>query len=73
MFLTTTTTLVFLAKKIGLRRILANPLKNEADFAKNDKYWKWSIYNTIMIGTVGLFATSFFRSEANKMTLFKQY
>ena len=45
---------------MNLRRIIANPLKDEADIAKSDKYWKVAIYNTIMMGTVGFFSMSFY-------------
>jgi hypothetical protein len=65
--------LLFAAKKLKLRQLLANPLKDQEDIVKNDKFWKFAAYNALLMGTLGFTVTSFFRSEANKLLLFKKY
>ena len=72
-FLLSTSLLAFTFKKIGLRRIIANPLKDEAEIAKSDRYWKIAIYNLIMMGTAGTLASSFYASELNKIILYQKY
>ena len=61
-FLLATSFFAFAAKKCNLRRILANPLKNESSMSKNDKYWRFATYNSIIMGTVGLTTALYFRS-----------
>lgn len=65
--------LAFAGKKLNIRRILANPLKDEADIVKNDKYWRMAIYNSIFMGTLGTLSMSFYHSEANKLILYQKY
>lgn len=60
-------------KKINLRRMLANPLRDDAEIVKNDKFWKIVTYHSITMGTAGFLTFSFFRSEAHKIVLFNKY
>jgi hypothetical protein len=72
-FLILTSALAFASKRVNLRRLIANPLKDEAEISKNDKYWRYATLNGIMLGTVGFIGFAFFRSELNKILLFKKY
>lgn len=72
-FLLTTSALAYLGKRFNIRRILANPLKDESEIVKNDKYWKYATYNMIIMGTLSYGIMSFFRSETNKIALYKKY
>ena len=72
-FLITSSLVVLLAKKLKLRRLIANPLRDEADMANNDRYWRIGIYNILLIGTLGFMASAINRNEANKVILFKKY
>lgn len=40
---------------------------------KNDKYWKYATLNCIAVGTVGFTAFAYYRSEINKIVLYKKY
>ena len=72
-FLAVASLVVLAGKKFNLRRMMANPLKDESDILKNDKYWKLAIYNLVMIGTAGSLVTSFFKSEINKVHLYQKH
>jgi len=72
-YLLVSSSLVFLAKKMNLRRLIANPLREESLIAQNDKYWRYAALNGIIMGTVGFAAFAFYRSEANKVILYKKY
>ena len=72
-YLLVSSSLVLLAKKMNLRRLIANPLRDELLIAKNDKYWKYATLNGIIVGTVGFVAFAFYRSEVDKITIFKKY
>lgn len=72
-FLLTASVLIYTAKRFNVRRLIANPLKDQAEIAKNDKYWRFLTYNSLVMGTLGFGAMSFYRSEANKIMLFKKY
>lgn len=65
--------LALLAKKLNIRRLIANPLRDEALIAKNDKYWRYATLNGIIVGTVGFAGFAFYRSEVNKIILYKKY
>ena len=68
-----TSLVAFVAKRFNLRRLLANPLKDESEMVKNDKYWRFATYNTIIVGTVTTAAVAFLGSEANKINLYQKY
>ena len=53
--------------------MLANPLKDEQSIANNDKYWKFALLNGIAVGTLGFLGFSFYRSEINKIIVYKKY
>jgi hypothetical protein len=53
--------------------LIANPLKDESEFAKNDKYWRFASLNSVVMGTFGFLGFSFYRNEVNKVYLFKKY
>jgi hypothetical protein len=72
-YLLISSSLALLAKKFNFRRLIANPLRDESLIAKNDKYWKYATLNGIIVGTVGFTAFAFYRSEANKVLLYKKY
>ena len=65
--------LVFTSKKLKLRKLIANPLKDESEFARNDKYWRFASLNSIVMGTFGFLAFSFHRNQLNKAEMFKKY
>lgn len=73
MFLAITSVLAIGAKKVNLRRLIANPLKDESEITKNDKYWRYAVLNGIMMGTLGFTGFAFYRSELNKIVLFQKY
>jgi hypothetical protein len=65
--------LVLLGRRIGLRKLLANPLKDEATMRNNDKYWKFGTLNLIGVGTFGWAAHGFYRWEIGKLQMFRKY
>jgi len=72
-YLIITSSLALAAKKINLRRLIANPLIEEESIQRNDKYWRFATRNLIGVGTVGFLGFSFYRLEINKILMFKKY
>jgi hypothetical protein len=72
-YLLITSSFALLAKKLNLRRLIANPLVDEQSIQRNDKYWSFATRNLIGMGTMGFVSYSFYRLEINKIALFKKY
>ncbi len=65
--------MVYAGKRLNLRKLIANPFRDEELIKKNDKYWKYATLNGIVVGTGGFLGFAFYRHELNKVVLYKKY
>ncbi len=61
------------ASRLGLRQMLANPLKDPGSFARNNRLWRVGIANLLLLGGLGLVASAYLGSEGSKLALYKRH